>query len=59
MEKQYLIMENILKTLNLLRRITRIQVVSHRLPPHVSSDSDILKISQNIKELGNYIYIFF
>ncbi|KAK6631510.1 hypothetical protein RUM44_006037 [Polyplax serrata] len=51
MEEKFLRMENILKTLNILRRITRIQVVSHRLPPHVTSDSDILKISQNIKEL--------
>ena len=58
MEQQNLIMENILKTLDILRKIARVLVVSHRLPLHISSEADILKISQNIRELGkkNFFY---
>lgn len=59
MEQQSLIMENILKVLNILRRVARIQLVSHRLPSHVSSDADVSKTSQNIQELGSEFCFYF
>lgn len=53
MEQQNLIMNNILQTLDILRRTGRIQVVWNRLTALTSADAnDILKISQNIYELG-------
>jgi hypothetical protein len=63
MEQQNLIMTNVLKTLDILRRIARIQVVWNRLMSQTAGDNnDLLKTSQNIHELGkkkkiNHCYI--
>lgn len=55
MEQQNLIMTNVLKTLDILRRIARIQVVWNRLMSQTAGDgNDILKTSQNIHELGKF-----
>lgn len=53
-----MIMTHVLQTLDILRRISRIQVVWNRLLSYVESDpNEILKISQSIHELGKNNHI--
>jgi len=53
LEKKLLILENVWKTVDILRHISRIQIASKRLVSQLNRDADdLVKLSTIIKELG-------